>query len=333
MHGASSAKRLAFNSIAVAVGLLLALAAAEALLRLSGHRPWRYWTEALEIHEPDEQLGWKPRVGRHDLPPYKAGEPRTVLTILPDGSRSTGAHPASDKRKLAFAGCSITQGWAITDSDTFAWKIQQRLPDLDVVNFGTGAYGTYQSLLVLERVFAGPDTPDVVYYGLIEEHEVRNVAAMPWLLLLALRSRTDVAVPYCTLDDAGNLIRHPPEAYPSWPLRGWLATVAFLEQQYLRFVTRDRDKQATRVTEQLILEMRNLVERKGRFRVVLLRASPPARRRYLQFFQQNGVDFADCALPMPPSMRVPGDYHPNGAMNTRYADCLAPYVRIDLAPE
>jgi hypothetical protein len=156
---------------------------------------------------------------------------------------------------------------------------------------------------------------------------------MPWLLLLALLSRRDVAVPYCTLDDAGNLIRHPPQAYPSWPLRDWLATVAFLEQQYLRIVTRGRDKQGTRVTEQLILEMRNLVQRKGRFRVVLLRASPPARHRYLQFFRQNGIDFADCAFPISPSMQVPGDYHPNGAMNTRYADCIAPYVRTDLASE
>ena len=42
-----------------------------------------------------------------------------------------------------------TQGWAIDDNETYPWKLQKRYPSLNVLNYGTGGYGSYQS-------FAGP---------------------------------------------------------------------------------------------------------------------------------------------------------------------------------
>ena len=53
-------------------------------------------------------------------------------------------------------GCSFVQGWALSDEETFAWKLQERFVRARVLNFGTAGYGTTQSLLALERYLEEP---------------------------------------------------------------------------------------------------------------------------------------------------------------------------------
>jgi hypothetical protein len=328
-----ASRELLFGAIAALLAVSLALGSAELLLRASGHRPWRYLGSGrreLTIHEPDAELGWKAKPGSYDIPPYAPGAPAIHMTILPGGTRATGAG-ADGGSRLAFVGGSLTQGWAISDDETFAWKIQRRFPSLHVVNYGVSGYGTYQSLLVLEHVFSQPPVPQTVFYGFVEEHEMRNVADPSWLLLLDLRStRGGVSTPYCTLDASGSLVRHAAVGYPAWPGRQHLATVAFLEQEYVTFTGRSRERQRRAVTERLLLEMNRLVRRNGaRFCVALLHFSRAAKVHYMKFLTSHGVDFVDCAYPMTPAMRVKGEYHPNGKMNTRFAECLAAKIRAD----
>jgi hypothetical protein len=321
-------RQVLFSAIAVLLGAALALAAAEVLLRASGHGPWRYLTAGRNepmVHQPDPVLGWRAKPGSYDIPPYAPPAPAIHMTILSDGTRATGSGDDDARPTLAFVGGSITQGWAISDDETFAWKIQQRFPALHVRNYGVSGYGTYQSLLVLEHAFAQPHPPQTVFYGFIEEHEVRNVANPLWLLLLNLRSTAGgVSTPYCTLDAAGDLVRHAPLGYPQWPGRQHLATVAFLEQEYATLEAGNRGDQARAVTEQLLLEMNRYVKQNGaRFTVALLHFSPAAKAHYAKFLESHGVDFVDCAYPMTAAMRVKGEYHPNGRMNTRFAECIA----------
>jgi hypothetical protein len=44
------------------------------------------------------------------------------------------------------------------------------------------------------------------------------------------------------------------------------------------------------------------------------------------------VDFVDCAFPLPAAMQVPGDGHPNGRMNARWADCIGARLAADWTP-
>ena len=92
-------------------------------------------------------LGWTNRPGAHiDAPWWTA-------TFWTDGSRPTRPDPATTARDVILVlGCSYTQGYGVGDADTFAWKLQQRFPRYDVRNFGTGGYGTYQSLLRFRRM-------------------------------------------------------------------------------------------------------------------------------------------------------------------------------------
>jgi hypothetical protein len=222
----------------------------------------------------------------------------------------------------------LTQGWTLSDDETYAWKLQERFSDLEVSNYGTGGYGTYQSLLLLERLLSNPGfAPALVIYGLATFHEDRNVAGWYWLKLLSLYShRGHIEVPYCDLDPAtGWLRRHQPEAYPAWPLKRLLATVALAEEAFSRLESERRILQRRAVTEQLLLEMSGLCRKKGIPFLVALLVREPGAGDYRAFLQESGVRYADCLHPKygTPEFTAVRDGHPNELMNEFWASRIA----------
>lgn len=321
------ARRLRRALLALAASLVASLVLAEIVLRACNI--WPYQRTAAIAHEPimhvpDATLGWRTLPGHYLTPPYVPGGATVETTILPDGSRATAATAKESGPVVMFVGCSFTFGWAISDRETMAWRIQQDRPDLHVVNRGVNAFGTYQALLLLEELLARGERPARVLYGFIEWHEDRNVAAPHWLAMLDRNAhRGNLAVPYATLDARGALVRHPAARAESWPLQGWLSTVSFLERAYAEWIAGPRVAQKRAVTERVLLEMRDLCARHGiPFAVVFLQGSLPVVRQYARFLHQNGIPFADCVVPIPPALRVPGEGHPNGAVNARWASCV-----------
>jgi hypothetical protein len=319
-------KRVAFNGVAMLLGLALATSAGELLVRRAGHGTWRYLgADAKEptMNDPDPVLGWRPRPGAYVIPPYTPNSQPVRMTLLGEGQRATGPHDPHPRGSLVLVGCSITQGWAVSDHETFAWRLQQRFPSEEIRNYGVGGYGTYQSLLNLQSILAEPNPPQQVLYGFIQGHEQRNVAHPAWLQAIARFSkRGAVAVPYCTLD-GGQLACKPPMRYPEWPWRGHLASVAFLEERYAMWWGGGGAAQQREVTEQLLLRMQALTAGRGvHLTVVILQAAPRALPQYVRFFRAHDIDFIDCNYPIPPELRVPGEGHPNGEMHARWARCI-----------
>jgi len=324
-------KRLALTGLLVFIGLAVALASAELVLRALGRQPFRYL--GVQSHEPtmydtDPQFGWVPKPGAYIVPAYTKGAHDIPFTLLEDGTRATSRDNQHGKDGVAFVGCSLTLGWAIADDETFAWRLQERFPAVHVLNYGRGAYGTYQSLQTMQRVLDAPDPPRLVLYGFMEEHESRNVAAAEWLLALDLFSKKGmVSTPYCTLDEHDALVRHEPTHYPHFPLRSVSALAAFLEERYATLSGAARRAQARPVTEQLMLEMNRVAQQHGvRFAVVLLHASRPAAAHYREFLQAHGVDVVDCTFPIRSDMQVAGEGHPNGIANGRWAQCMEGFI-------
>jgi hypothetical protein len=323
--------RLARTGLVALLALGIALAAAEVLLRRSGHQPFRaFGVQSREppLFEVDRERGWRPKPGAYIVPGYAAGEPNIPFTLLADGSRATSGDNADGRDAVAFVGCWLTQGWAVPDDQTFAWRIQEHLPSIHVRNYGCGAYSTYQALQTMEHVLAGPQPPRMVVYGLMEEHEGRNVAAPDWLLILELFARVGMeSAPYCTLDEQGRLVRHAPLRHPHFPLRTSSALSAYLELQYAKATGAARAAQARPVTERLLLEMNRLAKSRGvRFAVVLLHGAATSRLHYLAFLQRNHVDVLDCGFRIRPQLQVPGEGHPNGIANARWARCLEGFI-------
>ncbi len=309
----------------------LSLAAAELILRLEGYRPWTYvQTDRNEptMFEYDGELGWRTKTGYYLVPPYDPSGATTHYSFLAGGLRksSAGQTDTRDARpKLIVAGCSFTQGWAISDEETYPWKLQDSFPNYEVLNYGTAGYSTYQSLLMLERVLPTTQNANVLLYGFSDKHEVRNVAGADWAKKISMYSkRGQIFVPYVSLGPQGLLVRHPPEAYPSFPLREHSSMVALAENGYAELKAKKRTKDRREATQRLILQMRDLARKYGmEFVIVFLNMDDEAKSDYQNFSAENHLRSIDCSQKLTEGMTVKGEGHPNGAMNSVWAACIA----------
>jgi hypothetical protein len=305
----------------------------EIMLRVLGEAPWHY-TRIGEpdepLHEPDDLLGWRSKAGRYDW--TRSTEP-IRMTFWSDGLRSTAPERLGKSNRVVVVGGSVTQGWAVSDESTWPWRLQVAFPDFEFLNFGTAGYGTYQSLLALERYLSsGRPEPSVVIYGLIAAHEQRNVAGPGWIRGMSKAADLEViAIPHATLDSEGQLERRPPIVHPSWPLKQSSALVAFLEKRYVDWAGRRRRVQASQVTRALLIEMKRVSEAHGAELLVAVLIDRPhsARRSYESFLRNNRIAAVRCVQPGigTKALRVPVYGHPNATANRFWAECIGDRLR------
>jgi len=323
------AKRFVLNTVKLFLSLALGMILSEVLLRVCGFQPWSYYkTDANEptMHEPDAILGWQNKAGSYTVPPYHPSGETIHITFLKNGRRRTGVNSSVNSAgELVLIGDSFTQGWAISDSETYAWKLQKKFPFFHILNYGTGGYGSYQSLLMLERELPSLGHPKFVLYGFIEHSEVRNAAPAWWLELLSRYSRrSHVNVPFATFDAEKGMLRHPPERYVSLPFRESSAVVTLVENSYMRLKTRKRFVNKRLITEQILLSMNRVSkENNAIFVTVLLDGDRNFKEHYIKFLSENNIQVIDCIYEITNEMRVPGEGHPNDKMNTLWAKCIS----------
>jgi hypothetical protein len=314
--------------VVAAVSLAASFAIAEIGGRLLARSTtWRYPEHGKEpmLLEPDPRFGWINKTGHWVLPPFVAGEKTREVTNRADHSRTTGAAANMAAERVVFLGCSVTNGFGLSDEETLAWKIQRSHPEMQVVNFGTAAYSTFQSLLRMERVLDESPPPRLVVYGFATQHEMRNVATYDWLRGLALISnRGHVAPPFVTLAPAGALDRHPPQAFSVWPLADRSVVIRMGGDAYMHLVTWGRDQEKSEATKRLIAAMRDLAERhETRFAVAFLLAEEGKKEEYVSFFRESHIPYFDCVEPLTEDNRIAGEGHPNGKLNSVWAQCIS----------
>ncbi len=313
--------------VALGLGLAVSLALAEGAVRLAGWAPRRSDTQSHipRVFEPDPVLGWHAKPGSYVYPGYGDAVEPVVITILADHTRSVGSGLADPEpsAEILFVGGSFTMGWALSDWETFPWRLQRRMRHLRVRNLGTSGYGTYQSLLTLERELP-KRAPDLVLYGYMVHHEQRNVASLSWLRFLAELARDDVAeVPYVTLGPEGELVRRPPLGHLLLPLRRQLALVAFAEDVWMDLAIWGLTEETRAVTRLLLLEMARTSRAHGaEFGVVFLHASDKQRANLSRFLANKDILSIDCNQQIQKHEEVPEDGHPGARVNRRWARCL-----------
>ncbi len=310
---------------------LLSAAGGEILARLFGAKPYQpvdpaYTTWA----KPDPELGWVSNPGVHRV----NEEGHTPMTIWPDGRRATRADPAlpaGTTRDLIFVGCSVTQGYSVRDDQSFPWLVQAANPALAVSNYGCPGYGTYQSLLGLERILRdrAPGRPFAVVYGFLSMHGDRNVADDSFIEALRAFGGERFAPPHALMVN-GTLVRHGPLALPDWPFEARSALVSFLHARYLGYRLVGRETQRIPVTLSLLSEMSQVVRKYGgRFLVTVLWDDPEGRE-YLQNLKSAGIDALDCGYRGPitdtTKLFVPKG-HPNAILHAWWADCLQGWMK------
>ena len=332
----AKAPRRAARSLALlSIALLVSIALAEAVLRalrpgVLKPRPPAGGAEAADAlpvaADPDwalddPELGWKNRPGTGH--PDEPG--RAPMHFWPDGERASA--PAPDKpagRRVLLIGCSFTEGFGVRDDETFAWRLNALHPDVRFENRGVPGYGTYQSLLLLERLLreSRGHPPDLVVYSFIGDHTKRNVAAYKWIRNLRDSRGLYSVPPHVTLEGDG-LSSHPAGRIDRWPLERHSYLVTLLHDAWLRYRLADRDEQKTVATNRLIERMAREVEEAGsRLLVAQLDDLPPET---LALLAERRIATVDCVEPRfksDPSYRVGGVGHPSGLRHALWAECL-----------
>jgi lysophospholipase L1-like esterase len=162
--------RVGGNLALAGTGLLAALLLCEALLRLLGVSfPVYVWTDPVRglAHIPGAKSGYK-------------FEGRSWIEINSDGMRGPEvslAHPAGTYR-IALLGDSFIEGFEVPFDSTVGEIMRRRLSALrgtpvEVLNFGTGGYGTTQELLTL-RNQVWKFSPDLVVLAFTTGNDVTD---------------------------------------------------------------------------------------------------------------------------------------------------------------
>jgi hypothetical protein len=328
------AKKTLGTKLAVLLASTLgALALAEVGLRLTGHGPPPRDEElkSQAMAEPDPITGWRFEPGTHRRPAYHEGGEEIVYTFLADGMRRSSPDQAAarDGRPvLLLIGGSFAQGFALTDREALGWQLQERLPQVEVRNWATGGFGTYQSLLRLDALLQSAPPPAVVVYGFIDLHEERNVGTNEWIRTLSRDwIGKELFLPYVSVGADGELLRQGTHREAQLPLRNASALARALEDGLRGRVAARREAQKREATRLLFERMAQACDARGvPFVVAFLKPAPDTNPDHLEFLGQRGIRTADCALPIPREHRVVGEGHPNGAHNALWVDCLAPVI-------
>lgn len=286
-------------------------------------------------HRPDDKLGWTHITGDFNIPPYSDVGDFTKLTIDQNGYRVTKTKPSIEYReKILLIGGSFTLGWGLNDDQTMGWKLQQALSRYDVLNKGVGGYGGYQALMTLENEINKKQLPKIVLYGFIEHHKFRNVGETNWLESLQNASRSkDLRTPYLSLDH-NRLIKHEPIDYKKPWLAKNLVSAHMAFMAYHKIKTRKRVRVANEISNLTIKQMDSISQANDAdFYVLLLRVwGEESKQKQIEYLKANNIKYIDCHVPLTDKNTIKGDGHPDGSVNSIWAERVIKQLLADSIP-
>ena len=318
---------------AIASLLVVCLGFAEGGARLLGETPWRPPPLDVRIEpggslfERDARLGYRHRAGRYRV---TQGFLRFDLSHDANGLRASHPERPGDPRRpeLWIFGDSLTHGWSVNDAETYPWLVQQRFPDLEVVNFGVSGYGTLHGWLQFEDALAARPTPALVVVAYASFHDDRNTFArerrkilVPWNRLGPLDQ------PRARFDAAGELrIEMAEVRYRELPLMRHLAVSHLVERAWNRI--EQRRLRGADVTFAILERFAEGSRRAGIAFVVAGITRDEATRAMLERCRAAGWRAVDVSVDLEqPGMRnLPWDPHPSARAQRIYANRLGGYL-------
>ena len=330
MQGMATQPRRSVLIAARLITAVVSLAGAEGVLWVMGYPNWwgldPAWGGGSPEYQCDSELGWSARQGQFHLVWSDGSAPFPFqYTNWSGGRRATAeqepAHNAAGRPQVLFFGDSYVQGYGLSDWETLPWIVQKRHPELEVSNFGAGAYGTYQSYLAMKKAVHGPAT---VYYLLNQYQEGRTAGDASFLRIMK-PPPAGCFYPYVTLS-GGEIQPRRSNGEVVWWLSRKLRTVAMAHDYKLILQSYFRLKDKRRATELLLVKMNEIVRAQGgKFTVILLDLTPDQQPDYRQFLDSRQIAYIEDNRPGPmeKNLRLP-DGHPNGKLNSLLAESIDP---------
>lgn len=327
-------KKISFAFTAVLLCVTVLCGSLEALARLRGHGVWVIQDPArIRIEPAGEGLY------RTDPALGYAHRPGTYRVTLPSGHRFEITHnqrglricrPAADsdpggRPQLWIFGCSFTHGWSLDDAQTYPWLIQQRLPGIDVVNYGVGGYNTVQSLMQCDRALREGSPPELVVLAYASFHDERNASLRSWKRMLVTYNGHNemLRYPYARFDRMGRLrLSVNADVRFDLPLSK-ISALALLMERWFE-AAEERSVRPHDISKGVIMLFDRLCRAKG-VRLMVAGIEPdPKTREMLEFCRRQGIPSADISVDLDREhlRNLPHDTHPGPAANRLYADRL-----------
>jgi hypothetical protein len=342
-HKISSKKKILFYFITYAALFISFALCAELILRYNGFKPWI--VEDVDIQfEPNGHFYKKdPNLGYTHLP----GKFRVIFsdsfawttTHLDNTLRIT--HPIEtygkdpQKKQIWIFGCSFTHGWSLNDNETFPWLLQEAFPNYEIVNFGTGGYGTLHSLIQFKRTLQKGTKPLAVVIAYSSFHDERNTFlrsrrkdVAPWYKL------GEGTQPYARLDKAGKLHFFMAETeFQEFPLMRYSALMNYLETKYDQI--EDSFYHSREVTQAIIKQFAGLCKNNEIKFVVAAIVGDPSTLEMLDYLKKEGILTTDISvdLGVRENTNLPHDGHPSFVANKQYAQKLGSFLKSQVLNE
>jgi hypothetical protein len=310
--------------------LIVALIAIELLARSLGLTPelltFRKPANHYAWSMPDDVLGWINRPGTS-----LAEQPgHAPMTFLDHGRRVSMPvdKPAAPSR-IMVVGCSFTQGFGVTDAETYVYQLNKRFPAIDLENFATGGYGTVQSMMMADRQFSDfyrAAKPNLVVYGLIPDHINRNLPSAWRIIALRDPAGRYMVQPHAAL--AGNGLQLQPfDIVDTWPLEAKLSIVALTHRGWFYLLHAMDWVNSTQLTIRILKQFDAMVKAHDtKFLVVILAGGKKLDGPILK---NSGLTYVDCTYPevgKDRTLRVGGIGHPSAKLHAYWAGCIGDWI-------
>jgi hypothetical protein len=327
-----SARRFVLSAIgllgvaAVCLGLAELVARALDLEPFEAHQAPIVVEPGGRLFELHPTLGYRHLAGRYEV---SIGRLEFTVTHGPDTLRITKPEPAPPSRLgLWVFGCSLTHGWSVDDEETYSWKLQQRFPRLDVVNFGVNGYGTVHSLLQLEEAVATRTLPVAIVVAYGSFHDDRNTFSRmrrkqvaPWNHLGPLRQ------PAARLGPDGSLrLDIVPATYRELPGMRRLASLHLAEQAWNQLER--RWLRSPEVTDAVLSRFEEVARGTGARLVLAGIWDDAATTERLEKARARGWLTVDVSVDLedPLYNNLPWDPHPSARAHAAYAERLGSFL-------
>lgn len=208
-----------------------------------------YYT--FDIYDPSK--GWIPKPSLKDVKVFN----NKILNTNSKGLRGKKDFPHSKNKetlRILILGDSFTFGDEVSDDETYAYYLQQMLPDTEVINMGIHGYGHDQMLILLKEEGVKYQ-PDIVILGFLALDMSRN--------LLGFR---DYAKPRFVLKGGelkltGTPVPRPEEILQSDWTRPRIVDLLSLIRQRVKKISGLQKKEMENITTAILTDMITIVER------------------------------------------------------------------------
>ncbi|MBE0647860.1 MAG: hypothetical protein IH596_08755 [Bacteroidales bacterium] len=235
------------------------------------------------------------------------------------------------KESIWLYGCSNSYGWSLNDWEAYPYKLQQKNPEINLINFSVTGFGTIQALLQLQRELLVLPKPKMVIVAYAALHDGRNtMTATRRKAATVYNFLGPLVQPYGKIDHDSLIISTPIDVvYNRMPLNEYSALIYFVERAVNNII--NKLSSGHNVSKAIILRLNDICIKNNIVFVVAGIASDNDTFEMLDFCRSKGIRAVDISLSNHSGVfsNDPYDGHPNAIANSYYAGKLNQYLHAE----